>query len=91
MPPEAAAHLELTGAGIEEVASTTAFLASSTVSGGRRVVIVRQQPGTLEFRVRMADGQAPPTVRVVEVAGPTDEPRASLTGYRVTFSRQEAR
>lgn len=85
--PEAAAQLELSGAGIEDVRSSTAFLASSPVSGGRRVVIVRQQPGTLEFRVRMAEGQGPPDVRVLEVAAPDDAVRASVSGYRVVFAR----
>lgn len=84
---EAAAQLELSGPGIEDVQSSTAFLASSPVSGGRRVVIVRQQPGTLEFRVRMAEGQEPPDVRVLEVAAPDDALRASLSGYRVAFTR----
>lgn len=84
---EAAAHLELTGAGIEDVQSTSAFLASGAVNGGRRVVLVRRQPGTLEFRVRMADGQGPPDARVLEVAAPDDSPRASLNGYRVAFTR----
>lgn len=85
---EAAAHLELTGAGIEDVqAAGVAFLASSPVNGGRRVVVVRNQPGTIEFRLRMAEGQGPPAARVVEVASPEDEPRASLAGYRVNFTR----
>jgi hypothetical protein len=84
---EAAAHLELTGAGIEDVQSPSAYLASSAVSGGRRVVIVRNQPGTLEFRVRMAEGQRPPSVRVLEVAAPDDQPRASVAGYEVNFTR----
>jgi hypothetical protein len=84
---EAAAQLELSGAGIEDVQSSTAFLSSSAMSGGRRVVLVRAQAGTLEFRVRMAEGQAPPDVRVVEVAAPDDALRASLSGYRVTFTR----
>ncbi|HLM67290.1 MAG TPA: hypothetical protein VK358_07180 [Longimicrobium sp.] len=85
---EAAAHLELTGAGIEDVRSTgAAYLASSVVNGGRRVVIVPSQPGTVEFHVRMAQGQQPPSVRVLEVAAPDDQPRASLAGYQVNFSR----
>jgi hypothetical protein len=84
---ESAAQLELTGAGIEDVQADSAYLASSPVSGGRRVVIVRAQPGTLRFRVRMAQGQAPPSVQVVDVAAPDDQVRASLAGYRVTFTR----
>jgi hypothetical protein len=89
---EAAAHLELTGAGIEDVQSSgTAYLASSVVNGGRRVVIVRSQPGTVEFRVRMAEGQRPPAVRVLEVAAPDDQPRSSLSGYQVNFTRVAVR
>jgi len=87
--PEAAAQLELTGGGIEDVQSTAAatIVSSSPVSNGRRVVIVRLQPGPLQFRVRMAEGQGPPSARVVEVAAPDDALRASLSGYRVTFTR----
>lgn len=87
--PEAAAQLELTGAGIEDVQSTSAaaIVSSSSVSNGRRVVIVRLQPGPLQFRVRMAEGQGPPSARIVEVAAPDDALRASLSGYRVTFTR----
>lgn len=88
--PEAAAVVELNGAGIEDVQSATAFLQSGTVSGGRRVVLVRRQPGTLEFRVRMAEGREPPDARIVEVAGPDDELRPSLARYRVTFTRVAA-
>jgi hypothetical protein len=84
---ETAAQLELVGAGIEDVRADSAYLASSTVSDGRRVVIVRAQPGTLRFRVRMAQGQTPPTVRVLDVAAPDDQARASLAGYSVTFVR----
>lgn len=86
---EAAAHLQLDGVGIENVAGDSAFVASSAVSGGRRVVIVREQAGTLRFRVTMAEGQGPPAVRVLEVAAPDDQPRASVSGYRVAFSRAE--
>jgi hypothetical protein len=51
------------------------------------VVLLRQQPGTLEFRVRMEDGFGPPGVRVLEVAAPDDQPRGSLSGYSVQFTR----
>lgn len=87
--PEAAAHLQLDGVGIENVAADSAFVASSDVSGGRRVVLVRPQAGTLRFRVTMAEGQGPPAVRVLEVAAPDDQPRASVAGYRVAFTRVE--
>lgn len=84
---ESAALLELTGAGIEDVQSLTSTVFSNPVSGGRRVVLVRGTPGTIEFRVRMAQGSPAPTARVVELAGANDQLRTPLTGYQVTFTR----
>jgi hypothetical protein len=49
------------------------------------VVLVRDEPGALRLRVRLADPTRPPTATVVEVAGGDDRPRASLAGYRVDF------
>lgn len=84
---ESAALLELTGTGIEDVQSLTASVFSNPVSGGRRVVLVRGTPGTIEFRVRVAAGSPAPTARVVELAGGDDQLRTPLTGYQVTFTR----
>lgn len=84
---ESAALLELTGTGIEDVQSLTATLFSNPVSGGRRVVLVRGTPGAMEFRVRVAAGNQPPTARVLELAGADDRLRTPLTGYQVTFTR----
>lgn len=84
---ESAALLELTGEGIVAVRSTGAFIASSPISGGRRVVLVRGTPGQLDFRITMSAGNGPPAVRVVEVAAPDDQLRASLGGYGVTFTQ----
>lgn len=85
---ESAALVELTGDGIEDVVSTgPAIVASSPVSGGRRVVVVRPAPGAIGFRVRVAPGNEPPTARVVELADDRDQLRGSLTGYQVSFTR----
>jgi hypothetical protein len=84
---ESAVLLELTGTGIEDVQSMTATVFSNPVSGGRRVVLVRGTPGTMEFRVRVAAGNQPPTARVLELAGADDQLRTPLTGYQVTFTR----
>jgi hypothetical protein len=89
-PEEASAVLELTGTGIQEVRAGTGFLASSPITGGQRVVIVREVPGSLEFVVKVAAGSEPPAVRVVEVAGGDDVLRPSLAGYSVTFTRMAA-
>lgn len=85
---ESAALVELTGAGIEDVRSNgPGIVASSPVSGGRRVVVVRPAAGPIGFRIRVADGSPPPTARVVEVADADDQLRASLTGYQVALTR----
>jgi hypothetical protein len=89
-PEEASAVLELTGTGITEVRAGTGFMASSPITGGQRVVIVREVPGSLEFVVKVAAGSEPPDVRVVEVADGADVPRPSLAGYRVNFTRMGA-
>ena len=85
--PEGAAAIELTGPGIESVTADVGRLFTQAAGGTTRVVLVREPAGDIEFRVTMAEGQEPPAVRVVEVADGGDVPRASLSGYRVTFSR----
>lgn len=85
---ESAALVELTGAGIEGVqANGPATVASSPVTGGRRVVVVRTAPGAIGFRVRVAEGNAAPTARVVELADANEQLRPSLAGYQVTLTR----
>ena len=86
---EGAAAIELTGTGIETVTATGALLASSAVSGGQRVVVIRETPGEIAFTVRITPGNRPPSARVVEVAGGDDQLRASTNGYQVSFTRAE--
>jgi hypothetical protein len=85
--PEGAAVLEITGEGVQSVHAASLTLFQQPVSGGRRLVLVREPAGRLEFRVRMAPGNGPPSVRVVEVVDGNDQPRASAEGYTVTFTR----
>lgn len=85
--PEGAAVLELSGTGVQSVHGASLSLFQQATSTGRRLVLVREPAGRLEFRVRMADGHAPPSVRVVEVVDGNDQPRASTDGYTVTFTR----
>ncbi|HEX2077759.1 MAG TPA: hypothetical protein VHG08_08625 [Longimicrobium sp.] len=84
---EGAAAIELTGPGIESVTSTSGQLFATSSGNTTRVVLVRQTAGDIEFKVTMARGQQPPAARVVEVADGSDQPRASVSGYRVTFDR----
>lgn len=84
---EGGAALELTGEGIESVAGDTTRVYSQAGGGTTRVVLLREPAGRLSFRVTLARGAQPPAVRVVEVVDGEDKPRASVAGYRVTFSR----
>ncbi len=85
---EGAVALELTGPGIELIsvgAGTT--LHTQPEGATTRVVLIREPAGRIEFNLTMSPGQQPPDVRVVEVVDGNDQPRASLDGYRVRFSR----
>jgi hypothetical protein len=84
--PEGAALLELTGEGIESVAGSSVSLFQLPVSGGRRVMLVREPAGVIEFRVRVAAGNELPDARVLQVVDGNDQVRASTDGYRVTFT-----
>jgi hypothetical protein len=84
---EGAAAIELTGPGIQSVTATTGRIFTQTAGTTTRVVLVQEPAATMEFRVTMAPGAAPPAARVVEVADGSDQPRASLAGYHVTFGR----
>ena len=85
--PEGGAILEMSGGGVEEVVAASATLFRQPVTGGQRLMLIRDAPGRVEFRVRMAAGSAPPTVRVVQVVDGDDNVRASTDGYEVTFTR----
>lgn len=85
--PEGGAILEITGGGVEEVVAASATLFRQPVTGGQRLMLIRDAPGRVEFRVRMAAGSQLPTVRVVQVVDGDDNVRASTDGYEVTFTR----
>jgi hypothetical protein len=79
--PEGALLVELTGEGISDVHAASLALFEQPVSGGRRLMLIREPAGRIDFRVRMAPGS------VLEVVGPDDLPRASTDGYSVSFTR----
>jgi hypothetical protein len=84
---EGAAALELSGPGIQSVTASGGRLFAQAWGPTMRVVVVNEPAGPVAFRVTMAEGSAPPAVRVVEVVDGNDLPRTSLAGYSVTFSR----
>ncbi len=50
-----------------------------------RVVIVLDEPGQIEFRIKMADITGQPAATVVEVADGDNQIPDSVSGYRVQF------
>lgn len=84
---EGAAILEITGTGVEEISASAATLFRQPVSGGTRVVLVREPAGAIEFRVRVAPGNDVPDVRVIQVVDGDDALRPSTDGYTVSFAR----
>jgi hypothetical protein len=85
--PEGAAMLELTGGGVEAIAAASATLFQQPVNGGVRLMLIREAPGRVEFRLIVAPGSELPTVRVVQVVDGDDNVRPSTDGYEVTFTR----
>lgn len=84
---EGAAAIELTGPGIVSVTGSGGRIFTVAAGATRRVVVVSEPAAQIAFRVTMEAGQGPPAARVVEVVDGSDQPRASLAGYSVTFGR----
>ena len=80
---EGAAVLDVAGT-VTSVTTPNGVTAYTTPSAnGLRIVLVRLDAGTLSMKLNVPDVSKPPNVSVVEVAGPDDVLRQSLTGYRV--------
>ncbi|HEX2077827.1 MAG TPA: hypothetical protein VHG08_08965 [Longimicrobium sp.] len=84
---EGAAILEMTDQGVESVTASAAALFRNRISGGYRLVLVREPAGPLQFRIRLAEGNDFPDVRVIEVVDGQDQRRPSVEGYQVSFTR----
>ena len=84
---EGGAILEMTDTGVESVDAGSLSLFQQPVSGGRRLILVREPAGRLEFRVRLTPGSAMPEIRVLEVVDGDDQPRPTMDGYTVSFTR----
>jgi hypothetical protein len=85
---EGAAVIGLTGEGIGAAAGlgdVTLFRADDV--DRTTLVLVSPGGGVLSFSVALADTTRRPAVALAQVAAPDDELRASLTGYRVDWSR----
>lgn len=84
--PDGAALLEIGTEGVVEVTASSSALFQEPVSGGKRLVLVRQAPGRIEFRVQVARGYEPPAVRVLQVVDGDNRQRPSVAEYRVTYT-----
>jgi len=81
---EGAAVLTLVGEGVLDVRPVGGTEVYSVVSGAlTRVVLIDQAGGTLAFEVIVAELSRPLVALLQEVAGPDDELRDDLSGYRV--------
>lgn len=85
---EGAAVLEVVSGEMLDVASPGPFVRVYWGPANvRRVVVIRRDPGEISFRLLARDVNDPPELRVLEVAGPDDALRPSLSGYSVTVTR----
>lgn len=85
---EGAAVLLLVGDGVRAIRAlggVETYAGASTE--GTRLVVIDRAGGTLSFEVTIEDLGRPPLAVVEQVAGPDDELRADLSGYRVELRR----
>jgi len=86
---DAAAVIELVGPGLSDVVATNGQVFTHVSGDTTRVVILLDEPGPIEFTVRMA-GLTFPGTAVVQVADDRDELR-SLRGYRARLGSAGSR
>jgi hypothetical protein len=84
--PEGAVVLELAGPGLGEVTVAEGEVFGQADGTSTRLVIVRDMPGQIQFRVQVNERSEPPVATVVEVADGTNELRSSISGYQVEFT-----
>ena len=83
---EGAAVLEVLGPIVDTVSVPGGDIYQHADGDVIRVVIVLRAPGMIRFRMAVHDVNAPPVVRIVEVADPNNELRADLDLYSVAYT-----
>lgn len=83
---EGAVVLELVGSGLGAISAEEGIALAGVAGDVVRVVVVRERPGRIEFTIQVADLSSPPSVRIVEVAGPDDRLRSGLAGYGIALT-----
>lgn len=84
---EGAAVFSVFGDGVGDIGGDAGRVWSLRHGDTVRVVVVRQDSGSISLHVAMADSTQRPGVVVVQVAGPDDMLRQGLGGYTVRFNR----
>lgn len=79
---EGAALLELSGDGVIDVKPAAGSLLQTPSGGTRQIAVLLRDPGKIALTLSLADRTRPPEIRILQVSGPDDRPRA-LAGYRV--------
>ncbi len=80
---EGAAVLETPDAGIVDVAGEGVQVFHWRAGGISRIVVLLDQPGTINFRLSIEDLGRPPRLRLVEVADADNRLRPNLASYAV--------
>lgn len=84
---EGSAILELSRGTIDAIAGSDAGVeAFGVATSPARLVLLRRVPGDLSVRIVAHDVNDPPTLQVVEVAGPDNQLRPDLSGYSVVLT-----
>jgi hypothetical protein len=83
---EGAALIEV-GAAVSGATSPGGQAFVRPVGASTRVAIVRTAGGELRVLFDVPDVHRPPEMRLLQVAGPDDQLRADLSGYRLEVSR----
>lgn len=83
---EGAAVFETTDAGISSVDCDSCQIYHNRVDGTSRIVVLMDGSGELRFTLSVADRQSPPELRVIEVAGPSNQARDDVSVYAVGYT-----
>ncbi len=84
---ESAAIVELDGVFDQVEAAPTGAVFSEVADGRTRIVVVMRSQGDVWFQVFVPNVNEPPAATVLEVAGPSNDLRADLEGYRLQFEQ----
>ena len=84
---ESAAIVELDGLFDQVEAAPSGTVFSEVTDGRTRIVVIMRSQGDVWFQVFVPNINEPPTATVLEIAGPSNDLRSDLDGYRLQFER----